>query len=780
MTRQLKVVSRVGGHYCQLMLRRLDVKSQWRSLAPGFWPADVPLGRATVIYGHNGSGKSTLAEALLSISATDAATAMVWEQDDKRKLPVAAGAGGPSPAMAVFTRKWVEANLAEFLEGENADAIVTLGEAAIDAKEKEKELEGEIERLREEARKATETYKKAEKKVEALAREVQARIVSELQRFDYSHYTKSRYTVNKVGELLRLARPDFPSTADHADALVRLGEPAPSPMRAIAMAPTGMAEELKVLGPLLSRTPTRVALTALEADSRVQAWVEQGVTLHEDEAHCLFCSAVLTTARREELARHFDESWLQIRSEAQRLLATVSVKKTELTEWLASLPEASTLTSDLQSAYEAARKEAAQGVEKRVESLELVEAVVSEKVDDPSATPSTPAVDVLATAIASTVLTEAVDQHNDQARRYEELTTERKATVFDHIVGSENQNFRALEEQASTAKTTSTDSSESARLAEQSLERLRQEQFTTADMAARLTSDLARVYGKNHLSIVVTDDGKSYACRRGDEAGTNLSGGERTTLSLLYFLRNLEDQQVRGLDPSQRIVVIDDPSSSLDREALFATHQWLVTTLKKFGQYVVLTHDFNLLRLFIASHRSKWSDSAKAIGEGKEDELRFPRVAFRELYAATVDGHRTSKMGELPSLLRNSTTEYAYLFFMVMKGIEQPEDHERLFLLPNAARRVLEVFASYKAPHRPNFLQQLEWLVQTQPNEPYRAVYDFCNRFSHGEGHETVEVLDARAVHSDIRRCMEFLRSVDAGHFENMCKAVKLDPTALS
>lgn len=34
---------------------------------------------------------------------------------------------------------------------------------------------------------------------------------------------------------------------------------------------------------------------------------------------------------------------------------------------------------------------------------------------------------------------------------------------------------------------------------------------------------------------------------------------------------------------------------------------------------------------------------------------------------------------------------------MVMAGVADSEDHERLFLLPNATRRVLEVFASYMA-----------------------------------------------------------------------------------
>ena len=299
------------------------------------------------------------------------------------------------------------------------------------------------------------------------------------------------------------------------------------------------------------------------------------------------------------------------------------------------------------------------------------------------------------------MLAEVIAEHNDQARRHEEVTAERKETVLDHLVGSQSQAFRDLEAQAKDAQTKSDRSRKAAGLAERRLDEVRQEQFTTKDMADKLTHDLARVYGKNHLSVAVTHDGKSYACRRGDEAATDLSDGERTTLSLLYFLRKLEDEQVPRGDPLQRIVVVDDPSSSLDREALFATHQWLIDTLKGFGQYVILTHDFGLLRLFIKSQKNAWNSSMKRIGEGNPDEIRFPKVTFLEMFAATVDGERGSRVGKLPRLLLNSTSEYAYLFSMVMAGVADSEDHERLFLLPNAARRVLEVFASYKAPIGP-------------------------------------------------------------------------------
>lgn len=764
--------------YDQLMLRRLDLNDRWRSLDQGFWPENVPLGHATVVYGHNGSGKSTLAELLLSLGEGQAATNVVWECDDQRELKVSSGGSAPT-SIDVFTRAWVNENLSEFLAGENADAIVTLGRGAINSKQEEEGLLAEFERAQDLVGKSEEQRREAQQEVDKLARRVQSRIVEELRRFDYNHYTKNRYSVNKVSEMLRSAQGDFPDDSTHTDALILLGEGVPSPVPEVAGPPAGL-ERLHELGSILSRTPTRIAIETLEASRRAQEWVEQGLSLHEAEEHCLFCDGVLSVERREQLARHFDESWLQIRHDAQQVLDRAEEYKKSLSEWLDSLPDPSDLSSDLQAAYNPEADLARREVEARVACVKQIEKALISKVADPGATPVEPDLSALDTVLEVAALSEVVKDHNDQARRHEELTELRKAIVLDHIVGSQSQTFRELEKQSANAEEAHDGALEAARMAERGLERVRQERFTTIEMAETLTRDLARVYGKNHLNIAVSDDGRSYRCRRGDADGTHLSEGERTTLSLLYFLRNLEDQQERGVDPSQRIVVIDDPSSSLDRESLFATHQWLVSALKDFGQYIILTHDFSLLRLFILSHKSKWNASAKAIEKDDADEIRFPRVAFREIFGTTNDGKRTTKVGQLPDLLRSSTSEYAYLFSMVMMGVQDADDHERLFLLPNAARRVIETFASYKAPHRPNFLQQLEALVQVDPNERYRDVYDFCNRFSHGEGGETVGMLDARAVHGHIRRCMEFLRSVDNDHFVRMCEAVKVDPKVLA
>ncbi len=681
--------------------------------------------------------------------------------------------------MAVFTRKWVDLNLAAFLDGKNASAIVTLGQAAIEAKEEEDSLKEEIERLLGDASEANSEKVKAGDKASALAREVQDRIVSELREFDYIHFTKNRYTILRVSEDLRNAKDKFPDSKVYAESLRLLGESAPGPVAEIFPPNMGIAEGLEGLGALLADTPTRVALEALERSVKAQTWVEQGLEMHQDLDLCLFCDSRIDSERRRQLSSHFDESWLQIRSRAKELHSAVAREKNMYMEWQASLPESSLLVGELQSGYAKALDQVNSGIEERILILDLIESALGEKIADPSVMPSEPEWSMINDPLSIRLLVESIGEHNDQARRHEDVVANRKGNVLSHIVGSKGQEFRDLEKEEQACREKCEASNQTARLAEVRLGEVRQAQFTTKDMADKLSDDLSRVYGKSHLNITVTEDGKSYSCHRGGRAATDLSEGERTTLSLLYFLRKLEDEEVVGGDRAQRMVIIDDPSSSLDREALFATHHWLLDALKGVGQYVIFTHDFSLLRLFIKSHKNAWGKSMKRIKAGDLGEAMFPKVEFLEMYATSINGERKSNIGRLTPILLNNTSEYAYLFSMVMAGIADSEDHERLFLLPNAARRVLEVFASYKAPHRFDFMQQLEELVRDSEGEPFRDVYDFCNRYSHGEGNESVDVLDARVVHGQIRRCMDFLRSIDDEHFRRMCEATGVDPGVL-
>ncbi len=762
------------------MLRRLDPTTDYRSLSKGFWPTTLPLGRRSVIYGHNGSGKSSFASLLLEIASEAASTEVMWEDELGANHAVRVGSGGPSPAMAVFTKEWVRRNLSQFLEGDTASPIVTLGEEPSKPRNRRsnsaRKSPPSVLRRPRQARRAR-NQRPGQKKLASAAQEG---IAVQLKSFDYTRFTKNKYSMPVVEGMLRKYEGEFPDENESVEALKRLSEATPKHVSAVADAPGGLTAALSGLETLLNETPTSAAIASLAANQERQRWAEQGIGLHEGLDDCLFCGNALTPDRREQLAKHFDKSWFNIRERAQSLAQKVQSRKEALSSWLAAVPAQEALVVELRDGYATNLQYVREEVAARTAVLDELERVLKGKVEDPATTPIAPDWSLLAGDLSAATLQKAITEHNAQVDDHNTVVEARYETVLDHIIGSRAEAFRQHEASAKSSQAQSNAAKDGAELAERTLTDIRQKQFSNSKMAETLTTDLARVYGKGHLSVAVTEDGKSYACRRGDVPATHLSDGERTTLSLLYFLRKLEDETVSG-DKTSRIVVIDDPSSSLDREALFATHQWLVDTLKGFGQFIVLTHDFGLLRLFLKSQGNAWNTSRNKIRKGDADEARFPKVAFLEMYAATKDDARNTQVTPLPSMLVKHTSEYAYLFAKVMDGVVDGTDHDRLFLLPNAARRVLEVFASYKAPHVGTFDQRLEDLMGGDlANNPYRDVYDFCNRYSHGEGSESVDVLDARAIHGQVRRCMEFLKFADTEHFERMCKATDSDATAVA
>lgn len=554
------------------MLRGLDVRTQWRSLAPGFWPDDVPFGKRTIVYGHNGSGKSTIADLLLALAGDGAPVDTSWEDEDGNSHRVARGTVGPANGVAVFTKRWVEENLSAFLDGESASAIVTLGREAISAKEEEERLAEEIAALTKSAKEYASKAKEHGKKAEALAREVQNLIVGELEDVDRRRFTKHRYQLPAVKADLAGFKGDVPSAADHAAALMRLGEGVPERIPVPRSMPNAVTPSLSDMDVLLTETPTRQALAALEGHPEVQRWVEEGRELHKDESECLFCASPLTKERREALGKHFDESWVNIRARARALRERVSQEATDLAAWAGEWPDSVLIAGELRPGYQEAVEAIQAAAATRFAVLEVVEETLAAKELDPSATPTSPDLTLLGTPLSTTVADELVATHNERAEDHDRIRTESINTVLDHLIGSHSGRFMELRKQADESSEKGTADVRAVSVSESALRRIREQKLTTSETATRLTEDLSRVFGRGHLSVRVTDDGKSYTCWRGGQPATHLSDGERTTLSLLYFLRQLEDES-RRTDPDQRIVIIDDPSSSLDRESVFATHQ---------------------------------------------------------------------------------------------------------------------------------------------------------------------------------------------------------------
>lgn len=128
-----------------------------------------------------------------------------------------------------------------------------------------------------------------------------------------------------------------------------------------------------------------------------------------------------------------------------------------------------------------------------------------------------------------------------------------------------------------------------------------EKRLTSVYPTAKGINDLLHKYGFGGFSLKVDDSKKNYQFIRanGASAFESLSEGERNLVTFLYFMYSLKGSiDGAGLN-SDKIVVIDDPVSSLDSEVLF-----LVSSLIRDLFKDVFDGNGSIKQLFILSHNT--------------------------------------------------------------------------------------------------------------------------------------------------------------------------------
>lgn len=761
------------------MLQRLTLHDSVGPLRPPSLPAGVPFGQHTVIYGHNGSGKSSLADLLGAIGSGDHGETVTWHAPDRSSHQLSPGQRPPDIHVSAFTASWVRDNLTSFLsgEGEGAQAIITLGSTAVDTASQIDEAERRAAELVEERRVLAAAMATRDTEMKAECRHVQDEIVSALQSVD-RYFSRNRFDIPSIGQRLR-AHADSPISNDEHDRLVAQTKQDRLPqVEARPRPPVVWADLDARLRALVSTTPTSRLLDDIAGHAQIQGWVATGMGLHEEREQCYFCDGAISAARRAALDQHFDQSRADVVEQIKKTQSEVSRLRSQQREWLAALPSSGSLHPDAQVGRDHALQQSAARHDRAHEYLDAVDGMLSVKESAPDMTPTDGWPAPPEEEESDDALAALVAHHNSIAAAHDERRRTHCEAALGSMVGRRAGAYQALDQKREACKTRSAAVRDDLQAIESDLAHLRSLRFTQRATAELLTADLDRVYGKRHLTIDVTSDGSRYVCLRDGTPALRLSQGEQHTLALLYFLRTLDDAS-NGVDDAHRLVVVDDPSSSFDRECIFGTHARLSGCLERYGQSIVLTHDFELLRMFLTSRSSKLTKSQKRIKDGISTEILYPAVTFLEMTARASSNGRTSHLSRLSRVVQDHPSEYHFLFDRVVSGLEAPEDHDVLFLLPNAARRLLENFVSFRVPDRPNHRQRLEKLCAERKDAVFREVYDFCNRFSHGEDRHVAEPLDAPVALREIRRCLDFIRAVDPEHFDAMMRSAGRDPGPL-
>lgn len=763
------------------MLKRLEFKETWRTLGPETWPKSAPAGKKTIIYGHNGSGKSTIANALLNLAEGNVETPLTWVTKTKKINLSKACNGVEVINIQVFTRAWVESNLRQFLAGNTGKGIVTLGHKAIEAQERIIELEKGRDRLREKIEMLEKEKRQKEERKEQICKDVQKTVITLISAYDKA-FNANKFNKTKVRELI-----ESQSCIDESvynNALKSLQSEKPEPIQRPRLIVPTINLTPQQLQKVLMEVPSSLILEKLKNEPKIQSWIEEGLSLHDGKNKCLFCENSLSKQRIETLKHHFDDSWEVIRQNARDLLLKITDHKKELQILADNLPHEKDFPKNDRENYANVKNIALQDINQHISYCDKLIDVLNQKIEDPNQQPHFDIQLPLELMHIDEVM-KAVANHNENVTKFDNKQESFKDAIKRYNAQIVSGEYMKLTGDCNEIGTKILAEYENLEQVLDELNKIKESQYTTSAAAENITKDLEAIFGKRHLRVVPVEDGKSYQCLRGNAPAENLSEGEQMTIALLYFLHNVSALGDRNKSLKESVVVVDDPSSSLDRECVYNIHRLLSEKLEKFGQIIVLTHDFALLRLFSKSLANQMKVQQRKINSGEVSPEDDRKVSFLRLHTSIVGDGRKSVLNAMSDNEILGLSEYNLIFKEVISGVCGLDESTQALLLPNAARRLLEIFLTMRYPDVPQFLNQIKCALSDLEKEGRgrrgaRDCYDFMNRYSHGEGDELIRSFDYESITRGIRSCIEFMYDVDPTHFRRMCAVADISSDMVS
>lgn len=733
-------------------------KFQWRDSneLPDF--SDFNL-----IYGWNGTGKSTISRIFRSLQLgqpiTDSAISLMI--DDR---PVSGSEFGErslsKTSVRVFNQDFVKATVFRDDGGEIAP-IVVVGDRNVEALEQIKALRSKRDLAATDLAQAqkfeTDSDNRLDNHSPEQAKEIKLKLGDRGDHF-YQNYDRRNYE----------RRADQMRRADDADSHIltdvdrtRLDELQRERLRD----PIGDFADLEIdIEALAVRTTALLDRTAVSAaaidvllnNSALSEWIHRGLALHDDlsSSECLFCAQHLPPDRMAELRAHFNDAYDRLMADITSTVADLNRVAERVSKLSDQMPKTKEFYDDLSGEYEAAKAKAKTYLDQLEKSAKSqVDALLTKQQQSIHA--SMPGNFPAVSSNPLSAVKAIIEQHNrrtdafenqvqDARRQLEADFVARHLPAYTQIVNARD-NARA-DKSAAEAQIASIDVQ---------IDTLEAEIRSHRPAADDLNRDMQQYLGHDQFKLRAEENG--YVILRDGVPAEDPSEGEMTAIALLYFLRSLNGDE---FDLDNGIVVLDDPVSSLDSNALYIAAGYIRTRTRDAGQLFILTHNFGFFR-----EMKNWFGY---LNWRNRDKARNDPAHFYMLDAFVRDGRRQSSIRPLDSLLRNYESDYHYLFSCVYRAAKQSTPERGLeanYGLPNIARRLVESFLAFKQPRAARMWTKLEEL-DFEPAAKAR-IGRFLDVHSHqdtidGTVFDPVPLAESGAVLQDVLR---LIKAVDEDHY---------------
>ena len=579
----------------------------------------------------------------------------------------------------------------------------------------------------------------------------------------YNYYNKTNFR-DDADELAAASdtHTHLLADAEHKTLLARhTGTPKPRVVKFSYALPDHNAIRSRVVA-LLTTTVVSTAIDALKNDPTLASWIRHGLTLHRDREaeRCLFCDQPMAVRRWDSLKAHFN-------AEYERLIERIDQEIEQLeaasqASEAIQMPPSAALYDDLAPEFQSCERGLREALASTrgflAAAVQTLEKKKLRAFDEVQPDLNTPAVD----SEVVVKLNAVIEKHNEECDAFESRVNEARERLAGHMIAARLEEFVNLRDRAAGATANRQEKEREVRRLDAEIAELEREIVEHRQPAEDLNEDIRKYLGHGELRLRIQETG--YTMTRGGVPARTVSEGETTAIALLYFLKSLQD---RRFELARGVVVLDDPVSSLDANALFLAFGFIRERAGDAGQLFILTHNFSLFRQVRNWFRHLNGRGRKPVGDRP--------AQFFMIESAQEDGVRSSAIRGLDPLLAEYDSEYQYLFARIHEAAKgsASKDLEENYALPNMARRMLEAFLAFRQPQVAGGLWQKMKEVSFDEAKKHR-ILRFLHTHSHsiemGEPeHDLTALAEGPSVLNDL---LEMIESEDGKHFSAMVALV--------
>lgn len=251
--------------------------------------------------------------------------------------------------------------------------------------------------------------------------------------------------------------------------------------------------------------------------------------------------------------------------------------------------------------------------------------------------------------------------------------------------------------------------------------------------------------------IKIQDDEKQeyIIVREGENKPSfkTLSEGEKTLISFLYFLQLCQGKKEKNEAILDKIIVIDDPISSLSFNYVYNIAQLI-------KEIFLRNKDGNYKQIFVLTHHLYFFKELIGFKEDYKKDIYTFRIGKNENYISHID---TMKEDEI-------LNDYQ-AYWQILKDYKEGKIHA--ILIPNTMRNILEYFIGFIQKNKIDIIKNIENEDKEKKFEP------FC-RYINRESHSFMgNMSDAKEIDIDMffeafKKVFEYLGHLE--HYDIMMK----------